>query len=317
MEQLLAIMPLSEEQRSTVRNMGVNIVTADDIARKQVAPDDITIMYGWNAEISLPVLKAPHSHLKWIQTFSAGVDYLPLSEIAQHHIVVTNASGIHGPAIAQAILGYIFYFTRGLWTAEQRRPQHFWEQSADDLLVADETSAIIFSTGHIAVETARLLHQMNVHVAGVNRTGHPADNFDETYAIDDYQKGLAKADIIINVMPGTPATTGFFNQQFFDQLDHKLLFINVGRGSSVVNEALLNAIKQGRVKYAALDVVDPEPLPKDSPLWANDHILLTPHVSGVVDHLDTRLFPILYDNLKTFVSTGLVSRNQVDLSAGY
>ncbi|HAT55094.1 MAG TPA: phosphoglycerate dehydrogenase [Lactobacillus sp.] len=317
MEQLLAIMQLSEQQRTQVKALGINVVTPDDLARKQVNPADISIIYGWHPEVGPSVLNAPHSQLKWIQTFSAGVDYLPLAQIAKQQIVVTNASGIHGPAIAQSILGYIFHFTRGIWTAEQRRPQRFWEQSADDLLVADETSVIIFSTGHIATETARLLHTMNVHVAGVNRTGHPAANFDETYAIDNYQKGLAAADIIINVMPGTPATKGFFNKTFFDQLDHKLLFINVGRGNAVINDALINALDSDHLKYAALDVVDPEPLPETSPLWTNDHILLTQHVSGVVDHLDQRLFPILYDNLKTFVASGEVSRNQVNLSAGY
>lgn len=317
MEQLLALFPLTDAQVTSVNGLGVKVITPAEIKAGTVNPADITIIYGWDPQMGQQVANAAHSQLKWVQTFSAGVDYLPLDQFAQQHVLVTNASGIHAAAIAQSILGYIFYFTRGLWTAEQRRPQRLWQQSADHQLVADEVSVLIFGTGHIAVETARLLKDMGVHVEGVNTTGHAAKHFDQTYAFGDPAEGIAKADIIINIMPGTKETNGYFNQKFFDQLENKLLFINVGRGSAVVNADLEAALASGRLNYAALDVTDQEPLPKDSPLWANDHILLTPHISGIMDHMDQRLFPILQENLQSFVKDGSLVRNEVDLSAGY
>ncbi|GKT03153.1 NAD(P)-dependent oxidoreductase [Furfurilactobacillus entadae] len=317
MEQLLSFMPLTDDERAVIANNDTNIVLPDDITTGRVDPATITMIYGWQPDLGRQVVTAAGTNLKWVQTMSAGVDYLPLTELTKNNVAVTNASGIHAAAIAQSILGYIFHFTRGIWTAEQRRSAHHWEQSAPDLLVADETSVLIFSTGHIATETARLLKEMGVHVAGINHTGHPADHFDETFPITDYAAALKTADVIVNIMPGTPETEGYFNKAFFDQLTDKLLFINVGRGSSVVNDDLIAAIDNGNVKYAALDVVAPEPLPTTSPLWDHERILLTPHISGVMDHLGTRLFPIFSTNLASLVADGHVSRNEVDLNAGY
>ncbi|GEK28062.1 NAD(P)-dependent oxidoreductase [Furfurilactobacillus siliginis] len=316
MKQLLALFPLTTEQQQQVKDLGVNIVTSADLDAHRVAASDINIIYGWD-KTGVAVANTASNQLQWVQTYSAGVDYLPLDLFATQGVQVTNASGIHAAAIAQSILGYIFHFTRGIWAAEQRRPQQQWQQSAPDLLVADETSVLIFGTGHIAVEAARLLKAMGVHVAGVNHSGHSADYFDETYAITDYTAGLAKADIIVNIMPGTPETTGYFNKTFFDQLTDKLLFINVGRGTAVVPADLETAIANGNLKYAALDVVSPEPMQKGNPLWTNDHILLTPHISGVMDHLDQRLFPILFENLTQFVKDDTLVRNQVNVARGY
>lgn len=316
MKQLLALFPLTAQQQHQVEGLGVNVVTSADLDAHKVAAADINIIYGWD-KTGVAVSDTAANHLQWVQTYSAGVDYLPLEKFATQGVQVTNASGIHAAAIAQSILGYIFHFTRGIWAAEQRRPKQQWQQSAPDLLVADETSVLIFGTGHIAVEAARLLKAMGVHVAGVNHSGHPAKYFDDTYAITDYAAGLAKADIIVNIMPGTPETTGYFNKEFFDQLTDKLLFINVGRGTAVVPSDLEAAIANGNVKYAALDVVSPEPMQKGNPLWTNDHILLTPHISGVMDHLDQRLFPIFFENLTQFVKDDTLVRNQVDVTRGY
>lgn len=277
---------------------------------------DVSIIIGWDAELGNAILDTPNNKLHWIQTHSAGIDYLPKAKILAQNITVTNASGVHAEPIAQSVIGDILYFIRGLNQHQINTLNKNWSNNVTSHIISDFTF-LIFGTGRIGQELAHNLKALHGTVFGVNHSGHPVAGFDKTFAIKDYALAVKNADIIINILPGTDETYHFFNTEFFNQINNKFLFINVGRGFSVNNAALIKAMQNHRFRYAALDVVDPEPLSIDSELWNIPDVLITGHSTGQVTDYNLRVAKIFAANLPSFFKDGSFIRNIVDLNKGY
>ncbi|MCI1894681.1 MAG: 3-phosphoglycerate dehydrogenase [Lactobacillus sp.] len=285
------------------------------ISQADYTPDQasqIDVILGWN-QIAQTILDGPN-RLKFVQTVSAGVDYLPLAQLEVQGVVVANTSGIHAGPIASSTLAMILAFARGLfpvahtWDNEQRRGQ-LWS--------LDGGKAVIFGTGHIGQAIAKQLTAQGMQVYGISRHGAPVRGFVEV-GTDQTATAWAKdAQVLVNVMPLTASTTHFFNAAFFGQLEAAPLLVNVGRGESVDTAAMLAALHAGQLRGAALDVFETEPLPADSPLWQEQQVLITPHISGTVPHLRAAVADIFLPNLSAFAASGEIIKNQVDLTAGY
>ena len=121
----------------------------------------------------------------------------------------------------------------------------------------------------------------------------------------------------MNVLPETDATHDVFNTDFFNRQENQPLFINVGRGSAVVDEDLIDALENENIAYAALDVFKEEPLPTDHPFWANEKIDVTPHMTGQVEHFAVETYKIFQANLNSFVNDSNLSVNVVSKEKGY
>lgn len=143
----------------------------------------------------------------------------------------------------------------------------------------NELPVLIFGTGRIGKQIASHIKAFGGTVYGVNTSGRAVPGFDAVYPISNYQAGLAKARVVVDGLPGTADTADFFDTRFFEQVNQLFLFINIGRGTTLDQDALLSAIDDSRVKFAALDVTTPEPLPKNHPLFERHQILLTQHTS--------------------------------------
>jgi phosphoglycerate dehydrogenase-like enzyme len=126
----------------------------------------------------------------------------------------------------------------------------------------------------------------------------------------------ARADVVVNCTPLTPATTGLFDRAFFARMKRGGFFINIGRGGSVVTDELVDALRSGQLAGAGLDVTDPEPLPADSPLWGMENVIITPHVAGSSDRGEERIWTLVVENLRRYVA-GERMLNVVDLDKGY
>lgn len=317
LENLLILPHNSELDVTTYEKLGVKIFTPETITPNDYAK--ITIMLGWQLPLSEKILAAPHSDLKWIQTVSAGIDYLPLTELKGKKILVTNMSGVHATPISETVLLYALYFARDFPTVLANDNKHQWAQHSEfaNIKTLNQLTWTIFETGHIGAELARLLKAFHAKTIGVNRTGHTVPSFDKTYAQSDWQQAVAHTDVIVNIMPLTNETTHFFNDQFFQSLNNTYLFVNVGRGKSVQTSALIQALKDHKLQHAALDVFEEEPLPSTSPLWKLSNVLITPHYSAEMADLGNAWQAIFLPNLKAFVKTGNVIENQVNLSNGY
>lgn len=313
-ERVLALQPLTAEQRTQLEQTGVEIVDAADWESQS----PITIIFGWDKEVGPAALMAPNNHVKWIQTVSAGIDYLPLDWIKAHDVQVTNASGVYSPAIAESTLGYLLYFVRGFNEAVKNQAGHFWQQPArDDLSLLASQRVVIYGTGSIGQAIAKLLNGFGNRPAGVNRSGHPVDGFETAVSLDNDYELLKNADIVINAMPATSTTVHYFDETFFKQLDGLNVFVNVGRGKSVDQQALMNALLYQNVLHAALDVFEEEPLDKNSRLWDYPNVLVTPHETGFAKENTKPILGIFEKNLSAWLNDGSLPVNLTDVSLGY
>ncbi|GAF41428.1 D-3-phosphoglycerate dehydrogenase [Agrilactobacillus composti DSM 18527 = JCM 14202] len=276
------------------------------------------IIYGWNT-FGDQLLQLPHNHLKWIQSISAGIDYMPLAAIKQQGILLTNTSGIHAEPIAEFVLGYLLAFSRGILASTQAQQQHRWVSDAlrDQVFNLSHSTIAIFGTGHIGTRIAHYCHSFAMTTIGFNTAGHSAPEFDATFAAGANPSALQSAKFIVNALPLTAKTTGFFEQSFFEQLTGQPLFINVGRGPSVDTAALRGALDQHKLAGAVLDVLPDEPLAPDATLWDQPNLWLSPHISGGFEDYGAAAFAILFKNLQAYLADGQLIMNQVDLDKGY
>ena len=156
-----------------------------------------------------------------------------------------------------------------------------------------------------------------MRVIATRNSSREGPDFVEHVGLANELHALAgKADVIANALPLTPATTGIFNKAFFDAVKPGAIFLSVGRGQSTVTSDLIAALESRRLFGAGLDVTDPEPLPKDSPLWRLPNVIITPHVSATGDDSPLRTMIIAVENLRRYVA-GEPLLNVVDMQKGY
>lgn len=314
--QIYAAFKLQDEQLEELRAAGHVVMCPGDFNLHQAA-ETVQVVYGWDDNAR--ELLAAQNHVQWIQAISAGVDYLPLAALMQSGVKVTNTSGIHARPIAESVLAYLLAFGRGLQASAAASPANLWPSATvrGQMMTLAGKTALIFGTGHVGQAIAALLQALDVRTLGVSRHGRPAAHFDAvtTDAVGDDL--LNQADFVVNVMPLTSETHNYFNAARFAQMRPSAIFVNVGRGPSVDEAALLTALNARQLRGAALDVFANEPLPSDSPLLSDKRIIVTPHVSGKVEHLRQEVFAIFAANLVQFSADGTLARNQVDLQAGY
>lgn len=323
MTTLLALKPFRTDQSAFLKQQypDLKILKPDHLTTEDL--EQIHILYGYqqgqkaHAELLEKLLALPKSQLKWIQSLSAGVDALPFTALQAHHILLTTASGTHAQSIAQNVFGYLLYFERGLKQAIQAQAQRHYGIDTQQVANLNDKTILIFGTGHIGQMIAKVARVFDMHVLGVNHSGHEVAGFDVIKTDQTYASVLAQADYIVNIMPLTDSTRHFFNADFFDRLTKQPIFINVGRGPSVDEKALVAALTQHKLKAAALDVFESEPLSIDSKLWNFPNVLITPHTSGYVEHFKQTYFKIFAPNLAQFMKDGTLVRNQVDLTRKY
>lgn len=280
--------------------------------------EDIEIVYGWDKKKAeeAKLLETEDSQLKWIQVSSAGVDYMDLDTLKERSILLTNASGIHSVPIAESVIGMLLAYCRKIQQAIADQAQHYWREDQRLIELSGKTIMIV-GTGNIGKELGRLSKAFNMKTIGINRSGREVENMDHIYQQPEIIDHLEKADIVVNILPLTSETEAFFDQKMFAEMKEGTLFINVGRGPTVNTEDLIQALDDGKVSFAGLDVFETEPLPEDSPLWDRKDVLVTPHISGNAEHYNTRLFNIFEENIQAFVEGEELPRNLVDYDKSY
>lgn len=275
---------------------------------------NVKITIGWQNEWTQ--LLSNQTSLRWVQSISAGVDYLPLQEFKTHKILLTNAKGIHKEAISEHVLTTILMRLRGFNEAIIGQRHKKWTHNIFYGKL-EEQKILIVGTGQIGQELAKTLKLLSNQPVGVNTTGHKVENFEKTDAITKLKTIVDQFDFVINILPLTDETYHLYDADFFNAMKQTATFINVGRGASVDTKALTSALQRRLIAYAALDVFEEEPLPLSSPLWDLDNILITPHIAGMVPHFQDKFMTIFLQNLASFVTNQTVTKNHVDLTKGY
>lgn len=222
-----------------------------------------------------PVVHA--GNLRWLHTFSAGLDHPVFSRLTDRGVRVTNSPGAAAPAIAQSVIAHLLTLVRGLDQFARDRLDRRWTQ-----IVSDDPADLrlgIIGLGSIGCEVALLAAAIGMEVVGLRRrpTG---DEPCETWPSDRLSELLARSEVVVMCAPLSDETRGMLGAAELASMPRGSYLINVGRGETVDEPALIDAIRSGHLAGAALDVFAVEPLPTDSPLWDLEQVIITPHCSG-------------------------------------
>lgn len=317
------------EKRTLVINMEIDKIYLDKI--KEVAPEwnvvsgkyeDIKeelkraeIIANWNKGIESVIDE--NAKLKWIQSWSAGVNNLPLEKLEQKHVAITSANGVHAYPISETIFALMLGLTRNIHTYTRQQLEKKWHHANLELEMHEKTIGI-FGVGAIGLETAKIAKAFGMKVLGVRHSGKAADYVDHMYRPDQMAEVLPQCDYVVITLPLTKETKHLFGTREFNLMKKNAFLINIGRGSIIVEDELITALKNKNIAGAGLDVFATEPLPEESPLWEMDNVIITPHTSGSTEHYTERVInDIFLPNLKRYLQDGMVEINLVDYKKGY
>jgi phosphoglycerate dehydrogenase-like enzyme len=268
-----------------------------------------------------PELVAAGTRLRWIQLYTAGSGpCTAIPGVGERKILVTNMQRISAPAIAEHVMAMMLALSRGLHLYIPQKNEARWAPGAlpaEQVWELPGRTLLVVGLGGIGTEVARRAHGLGMRVVATRASAAPAPAFVAHVGPPGELLALAaQADVVVNATPLVPSTENLFDRRFFDAVKPGALFINVGRGGSVVQEDLLAALRDGRLAGAGLDVTDPEPLPPDHPLWREPTVIITPHVAASSDRIRERVFLLARENLRRYVAGGKML-SVVDVQRGY
>jgi len=218
--------------------------------------------------------------LRWLCSASAGVDHYMDVSWPNPDCILTNSSGAYGPTISEHIVMVSLMLLRRMPEYLPTTARHEWEFFTPIRSITG-SRVVIVGTGDIGSHTARRMKALGAEVTGVCRSGKSAEpSFERILRTDGLNSVLPTADLLILALPATRETAGILSRERIALLPPTAYVVNVGRGSAIDQDALVEALQSRRIAGAALDVMTPEPLPPDNPLWACPNTVLTPHVSG-------------------------------------
>lgn len=242
--------------------------------------------------------------LKFIQLTSAGLDRVPLDEIKERNIALFNARGVYSVPMAEFALAGVLNLYKHLNTFFESQKAHLWQKDRNLRELCGETVAIV-GCGSAGTECAKRFSAFGTRVIAVDIAKPKSEIYSEFYDITNIEKALNIADAVVLTIPLTDETRGMFNSEMFSHFKDGSVLVNVSRGAVVNENDLINALENGKLSGAVLDVFENEPLDENSALWDMKNVITTPHNSFVSKKNNARLFSLAYDNLK-FSMKGLV-----------
>ncbi len=248
--------------------------------------------------------------VRWVQSTWAGL--VPLMEAARNGVKVTGIKNVFGPQMAEFTLGYMLANELGIVERLNRQRKHKWH-NRDTGNLAGKTLGVM-GTGSIGQAIASAASNLGMHVLGLSRSGDAGNPFDSVFPVRNLQAFLARLDYLVSVLPDTPETEGLLDSAAFEALPAHAVFINVGRGSVVVDEDLVTALNDHLLAGAVLDVFREEPLPADHPFWDAPGLLVTAHVAARSYPRD--IAAIFLENYRRF-ENGEPLNYELDPARGY
>jgi phosphoglycerate dehydrogenase-like enzyme len=300
---------------------GVEFVGAGSPAEVAAIVPGADAIIGRTMFVCDPRALAAGSSLRWLQTVYAGVEYCAAQSktLTDRRIVVTNMRAIASPVIAEHVIALTFALTRSLHVWIPLQGQRVWadDSSSAPMTVISGKTMLVVGLGGIGGEVAKRAHALGMRVIATRATRQQKPDYvDHVGTSDELATLIGQADVVVNALPLTAETRGIFNAAMFARMKRSAYFINIGRGASVVTKDLTAALQNRTIAGAGLDVVDPEPLPKDDPLWRQPNLILTPHVSGDSDQGAGAGLRVVRENLRRYVA-GERMLSVVDVGRGY
>jgi len=290
-----------------------------DEAKAAIGAAEIVV----SGHVSQELLEAA-PHLRWIAFWSAGMDGKVTEAMTARNLMLTNASGVHGPNIAEHVMGFMLMFTRELHLHMRNQVAGVWNRNGNSQRLganelAGQTLGIV-GLGRIGEALAVRAKGCEMRVIATKRDPNARYEAavipDAIYPPEELPRLLAESDHVCIALPYTPETHHLFNAGLLAQMKPTAYLYNIGRGKIVDESALIEALRAGTIAGAGLDVFETEPLPADSPLWKMENVILTPHTAGVTPHYFSRFAALFADNLHRYLNNQSL-QNLYDPERGY
>ena len=271
-----------------------NVNAADDALALIV---DADAMYGWIT----PELLANAHRLRWVQSPRIGLETTMFPALVDSDVILTNVQGIFSDHIADHAMGYVLMFARGLHIYLRQQLARRWDAGVPVIHLADQTLGII-GLGGIGMEVAKRAKACGMRVIAVDAIDKAPPAFvDRLAMMDGLDDLLGEADFVVSCVPHTPETEELIGREQFMQMKPTAYLINISRGVVVDLDALTNALRNGDIAGAGLDVFEVEPLPAEHALWGMENVIITPHSAGSCAHTEGRRIAVLEENVRRFV----------------
>lgn len=309
------IFNVDDELKSTIMDAAngasITIATYSKLTDEMISKADI--IFGWPRPDELKKAK----NLKWLQLPSAGADeYTDPDLYMTKDILVTNSSGVYGRAIAEHVFAMILSYNRNLQEYSLLKQEKRWNTILSARDFYGSTVGII-GFGDIGKEVALRAKAFGARVLVVKRKPSKAPDYvDKIYLTEEIDELLRQSDYIVLTLPATEKTKGIISKDRLAIMKSDAFVVNIGRGELLDQEALVEALKDNKIGGAGLDVMTPEPLPADNPLWDLPNVIITQHSSGISVGNDKRRVNLFANNLKKYLNNEMLI-NVVDFSEGY
>ena len=256
--------------------------------------------------------------LEFIQTNNAGVEQYTVPGVIPSNIKFCCASGCYGLAISEYMLACVLSLIKHLNMYRIYQQDHDWKDAGHVTSIYGSKTLLI-GLGDIGSEFGQRMHLLGSSVTGIRRhTDNKPDWLDAVYPLEKLDDIIGDFDFVALSIPNTKETAHLMDLNRLKKMKKSAILINVGRGNAVVTDDLCKALNEGIIAGAAVDVTDPEPLPRDNPLWDAHNIIITPHTSGQYHLPETleRIIRLSAENLKAY-TTGQPLKSLVDFNTGY
>ncbi|MBZ2174617.1 phosphoglycerate dehydrogenase [Schnuerera sp. xch1] len=310
----LTTFKFTDEEYKTLQNLGYEIIFRDE---KDInfsnAIKDIDILVCFNPFDKINISMFPN--LKWIQLLSAGINQVPKDKILNQNILLTNNRGGYSIPIAEWIVLKTLEMFKNSKEFYQKQKNKLWKVNTNLLELYGKNICFI-GTGSIAQETAKRFEGFGVNLLGINSNGHETEYFHQCFNIDKIDEVVKRCDVVVITVPYTDKTHHLVNKSLLDNMKDDTYLVNIARGSIINEKALIESLKSKKIKKAALDVFEEEPLPESSPLWNMDNVYISPHNSWASEMVYRRRYEITYKNMKKYINNEKLI-NVIDLDKGY
>jgi phosphoglycerate dehydrogenase-like enzyme len=302
----MPVSDLANEIRERLPDHEVQVATTPGEERELIGEARVAVGMGIDEE-----LLSQAKNLDLFACAYAGTGHLPMDSLEETGVRVTNAAGVHGPNIAEQVIGSILAFHREFFEGRTRQKNHEWRHYQTGEFMGSTVTVV--GLGAIGEAIVARLEGFGVETIGVRYTPEKGGPTDEVVGFDEEElhDALSRSDVLVLACPLTDTTRGLIGEEEFVTLPEDALLVNIARGPVVETDALVSALRRNKLRGAALDVTDPEPLPETHPLWDFENVQITPHNAGHTPEYYTRLADIVAENVERVDKGEAELKNQV------
>jgi phosphoglycerate dehydrogenase-like enzyme len=288
------------ERELDARFSGIEVHKAATTADIPVDLATIDVLFAFGIAIDDGLI-ARMTNLKWIASLATGVDHFLRCPSLKPQTLITSARGIHGPSMRESAAWLMLAVSRDAARLVHAKDAHRWERGERWPLLAGKTAAIV-GIGVSGIAIGELLKAFGMHVIGLSRTPRQIAGFDEIVPTSRLAQIAAQTDWLINVLPASEDNRGIFSRAVLAAMKPSAYFINVGRGETVDEAALIECLRDKRIAGAGLDVFQNSPLRPDSPFWDLPNVVVSPQQGGYFVGYEEHVMPLLMENVRLFLA---------------